>query len=310
MRPLISIIIPMYNVEKFIEDCLNSLICQNIEKEIIVIDDGSTDHSKQLVENYTKQYSYIQLLSQSNQGQGTARNIGLNLAQGEYIFFCDSDDKIKADTLLELYLFCKSNDLDILRTGWETFSESGDVKTNLPPSRLDIFDRLLTAREYFEKTIRAWYNVGPWNGIYKREFLIENNIFFPEKIQFEDNTFSLKLYLSQPLARTAFKNISFYRVRLREGSTTSERVKPKKIIDQLDNIKLMNEFISKMVLDDLKGIAKIAVSSLVFTMTAYYYRLEKKAREEIYKIIPKDVLKEAIKYPQSCFQKYKLILFV
>lgn len=305
----ISIIVPMYNVEEYIDECIQSLLAQSIEKEIILIDDGSTDCTYRIAKSYADNNNCIQLLRQENSGQSVARNKGVSIAHGEYILFCDSDDCIDAECLPKLYQICKENNLDILKAGWKTKSKTG-VAVNLPDRGTIRVNTVMSAREYFKESIYNWYNVVPVNGLFKTEFLKKHKIIFPEGIQFEDNMFHLVVSLIDLNARIMQIKFAFYTVHIREESTTTSKPKPKKVYDQLENIKLMNIFIDNCIKEnEIKELAKVAVSSLVFTMTSYYYRVDKQYREELSESIPMEVLKEAIMHPQTKFQKYKLIAF-
>lgn len=305
----ISIIVPMYNVEKYIDECIQSLLNQSIEKEIILIDDGSTDHTYEIAKSYADDNNCIQLFHQKNAGQSAARNIGVAAAHGEYILYCDSDDCIDVESLPKLYQLCKDNNLDILKAGWKTKSVTG-VSINLPPEGTIRLNTVMTAEEYFKESIYDWYNVIPVDGLFKLEFLRKNKIVFPEGIQFEDNLYHLMISLSDVNARVMQINYAFYTVHISEGSTTTSKPKPKKVYDQLENIRLMNDFITYNVDEPvIKELAKVAVSSLAFTMTSYYYRVDKKYRRELNEAIPLEVLKDAIAHPQTKFQKYKLMAF-
>lgn len=305
----ISVIVPMFNAEKYIGNCIDSLLRQSIEKEIILIDDGSDDQTYKIAEKYRRDNDCISLIHQENAGQSSARNAGLRMAKGEYIFFCDADDEIESESLPELYRLCAENDLDILKTGWRTRTQTGDAINC--PSEKDIPENMvLSSREYFERSIASWHNVVPWNGFFRRDFLLKNELFFPEGIQFEDNTFHLKALLTDENARVMQSYSTFYIVNVRENSTTTTKPKPKKVYDQLENIRLMNEFADNCLPDViLRNKAKIAISSLVFTMTSYYYRMDREYRPELSKAIPREVLAEAIAHPQTRFQQAKLFLF-
>ena len=102
MEKQLSIIIPLYNTEEYLERNLDSLLKQDLEKEIIIIDDGSTDQSYVIAKKYSDKYSDIKLIQQENSGQSVARNRGLEIATGEYIFFCDSDDYVDTNSLKNL----------------------------------------------------------------------------------------------------------------------------------------------------------------------------------------------------------------
>ena len=111
----VSVIVPVYNVEKYLKDCLNSVINQTLEDiEIICVNDGSTDNSLAILEDYAKKDSRIKIINQKNKGLSGARNTGMKHVQGEYILFLDSDDWLKEDALSELYWSHLDDNLDML----------------------------------------------------------------------------------------------------------------------------------------------------------------------------------------------------
>lgn len=130
--PEISIIIPVYNVERYIADCLNSVIknSEHFEEgdiEIILVNDGSSDKSGEIAAYFSRKFNFINLYSQENQGLSAARNTGLTKAQGKYIFFLDSDDTIADDALFVLYTFAEKNECDVCQCGMlYSFGDSRD----------------------------------------------------------------------------------------------------------------------------------------------------------------------------------------
>lgn len=301
----ISVIVPMYNVEAYIEDCVESLCSQKVDKEIILVDDGSTDRTYEIALKLRVMHPEIVLMHQENHGQGTARNVALREAKGEYILFCDSDDTIAENSLPLLVDLCDQHELDYIKTGWLTIYPDKQIENR--PQGIPL-NTVMTSVEYFNYAIKTWYNVVPFNGIYRRQFLTSNNIWYPENIQFEDNTFALKVYLSEMKARMMQIDNLFYIVRVSTNSTTTAKPKSKKINDQLKNIYLMEEFISRLECSkEIKRKAKIAVSSLTSTMVWYYYRMDLEEREKVY--IPKDILIRAYRNPQEITHAIKLFMF-
>lgn len=113
MKPLVSVIVPIYNVEKYIDRCLNSIINQKLEDiEIILVDDGSPDNCPQICENYRKKDDRIKVIHKENEGLGYARNSGIKIANGKYISFIDSDDYISEEFLYNLYTKAIEYDAD------------------------------------------------------------------------------------------------------------------------------------------------------------------------------------------------------
>ena len=301
----ISAILPAYNVEKYLEECVESILKQNVPCEIIIINDGSTDNTLSVANSLAQKYENIIVLTQENSGQSVARNRGIEIAQGEYLLLLDSDDYLIENTLQGLYNLASNNYLDYIKTGWITFSQEKETIT-IP--KIKSQNQLISSLEFFKQSIVGGYNCVIWNGLVKREFLKKINLSYAEGIQYEDNTFALQMYLSDFNAKVMQVDTLFLKVRLHENTTTSAKPKLKKITDILKNVELMNDFIS-MLPQDVKPIAKKTVSSLVFAMTAVYFRLDKKDRKQANKIISKKVLKDAIKHSYDKFQKKKIFAF-
>ena len=127
-EPKISIIVPIFNGELYLEECLNSLVNQTFNDiEIICVNDGSTDNSMKILEDFQKKDSRIEIISQPNQGVSIARNNGVNQANGEYVLFVDSDDWLDLDACAELYSNAVSNDSDIVLFNSVIENESNPV---------------------------------------------------------------------------------------------------------------------------------------------------------------------------------------
>ncbi len=218
----LSVIIPVYNVENYLKECLDSIINQTLEDiEIICIDDGSTDNSPNILQEYQKKYKRIKIITKENGGQASARNLGIKEAQGEYIAFVDSDDFIEAEMLEKLYSKAKNNSLDIAMCKIATYNnQTGEIKDNVWYYMLGVF-------RDFEKDIFSHKDtkeftcniaVTPYNKIYKTSLLKENNIRFPEGLIFEDEKFFFDAYLRAKRVSIVDEFLYYYRVS-RKGST-------------------------------------------------------------------------------------------
>ncbi len=175
--PKVSVIIPVYNVEKYLQQCLDSIINQTLaDIEIICINDGSTDSSLAILEEYAKKDARIKVINSENKGSSAARNIGMEAAKGDYIGFIDSDDWIDSNFYETLYNAAISKNADIARTFYD----------------YNYLDRV-EEEKYFNDIVRAAveknrdlkineHNVVIWNAIYKSELLKLNNIRFPEDL--------------------------------------------------------------------------------------------------------------------------------
>lgn len=128
LPPKVSVIIPIYNTDAYLRQALDSICNQSLrEIEIILVNDGSTDNSQLIIEEYAQKDARIRCLLQPNQGQGVARNNGLHLATGKYIYFMDSDDILDINTLKQCYDMCEYDNLDVVFFDAETFVEAENV---------------------------------------------------------------------------------------------------------------------------------------------------------------------------------------
>lgn len=185
-NPAVSIVVPIYNVEKYLERCINSLIQQTMKNiEIILVDDGSTDSSSTICDEYCGIDKRIRIIHQNNQGLGFARNTGINAAKGEYIAFIDSDDYIKKEMMDDLYhIAIKSNADAVISGGFITVKHNGDIKidreidhtiTYNGNTRQLALEMMGSLPKYKKDSV---YEMSACKGIYKREILESNNIRF------------------------------------------------------------------------------------------------------------------------------------
>ena len=177
---LISVIIPVYGVEKYIHQCLDSIITQSYKNlEIIVINDGTRDRSAEIAKEYARKDSRIRVYDYENAGVSVARNRGLNLAKGDYISFVDSDDWLNSDFYKKLADALETNDADI--------AKCSIIETDTVTEKIICFQKS-KAKEadfdlYFDKVGILWIVV--WNALYKREIVMD--VRYPAGVNFEDN---------------------------------------------------------------------------------------------------------------------------
>lgn len=177
----VSVIVPVYNVEPYLDKCLNGLVNQTLKDiEIIVVNDGATDNSQQIIDRYAKQYDNVISLVKQNGGLSDARNYGIPYATGEYIGFIDSDDFMEYDMFEVLYKKAKEDDSDIVECNLRhTYSDSEDIEIGK-----EIYDK---------KEMIMFGRSVVWNKIYKREWLINSKVLFPKGLIYEDVNFFVKL---------------------------------------------------------------------------------------------------------------------
>ena len=193
----LSIIVPFYNVEKYIEQCIRSLYDQDIPKEeyeVICVDDCSPDGSRAIVERLQKEYPNLQLLiHERNKKLGGARNTGLKAAQGDYIWFVDSDDYLMPNVVQTLLAEAELLDLDILHFNfWEDRPEGLRFFSKKELYESDVLHGI----DFFFRQDGQWWqnNVIVWQKIFRRMFLLQHNLFFVEGIMFEDNDFAIRTF--------------------------------------------------------------------------------------------------------------------
>ncbi|MDR6878659.1 glycosyltransferase [Bacillus sp. 3255] len=220
MAVKVSVIVPVYNAEKYLIPCLDSLLSQTLQEcEFIFINDGSRDLSGKIIEDYTKKDSRIKLLHQENQGVSMARNKGLLSAVGDYVGFVDADDYIEKDMFATLYRAVLEEDIDVVISNFESEIDGRKVKTEYPfpvQTRLD--------RDYIEREILCFFLKSDQlntacNKLYKRKLIQEFAVAFPEKVALgEDGMFNM-IYFSRA-ASAIYIDYSGYHYREVMGSAT------------------------------------------------------------------------------------------
>lgn len=224
---LFSIIIPVYNTEKYLEKCIASCLSQTIDKncfEIIIVNDGSTDKSVDIIENYRSKNSMIHVIHQQNKGLSQARNVGITHVRGRYVWFLDSDDWIEENSLMQLYSVCVKLLPDIVAFGAKNFSGSLVTKER---SLAAIGETSISGKKLLEmnsfKTCSTFY-------LYSIEFLQKNELRFLPNIYHEDVEFVPRALFFAESVFPLYQNL--YCVNEREGSITRSYI-PKKSDDLL-----------------------------------------------------------------------------
>ena len=187
--PKISVIIPVYNVEKYLAECLTSVVNQTFKDiEIICVNDGSTDNSPKILEEFAQKDSRIKIINQENQGMSCARNAGLAVATGEYITFVDSDDYISTDLYADMQKYLPA-ELICFNAKIFPMSEKYRALQNYIQCKFD-------GEQPMEEKLILKTNVHVWNKVFKTSIIKENNIRFPKGLYFEDFPFVCEYMLS------------------------------------------------------------------------------------------------------------------
>lgn len=222
----VSVIIPVYNVEQYLEQCFNSIVNQTLKEiEIIIVDDGSTDESGKIVDKYKEKYTNVVVIHKEHKGPGAARNVGMSRAHGKYLYFMDSDDYLDIDALNKLYQEAEQKELDLLLFSGEAFTEDRNLKRivyrfrylrtkhlNIVMSGKDGFIFSYADGEYITSVCIRFYS---------RLYLEKINIRFNENIIHEDEDFGF-LTLAMAGKVEIIENRFFYR-RLRSNSIMTSK---------------------------------------------------------------------------------------
>lgn len=223
-NPKISIIVPIYKVEKFLKRCVDSLVNQTYDNiEILLVDDGSPDECPQMCDEYAQLDSRIVVIHKKNGGLSDARNEGLRVSTGDYILYVDSDDYIELDSC-ERFVDNLQEEADII-VGVCKEIRNLEIKyqrhTNLKEKTL------YEAREYVIRSINenAWYAPAVLN-LYRRNFLIENGLYYKVGFYYEDTEILPRLFLCNP--KIIYMDYPFYNYMIREGSITTSGISEEK----------------------------------------------------------------------------------
>ena len=284
--PKVSVIIPVYNVEKYLRQCLDSVINQTLtDIEIICVDDGSTDSSLAILEEYASKDDRIKILKQQNAGAGVARNNGIKVATGEYLHFLDSDDWIENDTYEKLYNLIAEKQCDFVK--FKSYSYD-DVSQ-------EIVDQFFTNIGYLsEEKFNKFYNFekdyktlilvsdAPWSGFYNTKFIKENNIYFDNLICANDVSFYYRCLVNAKNIYISDQRFVYYRI---NNSTSLIGIRAYNFDCQLKLYKNISEIIKPIKREISEHILSHICDS-IFTRRKLYLRnkgLPDKAKLKIIK---------------------------
>lgn len=270
----LSFILPCFNVEKYIAECLDSLYKQDIpeeEYEVICVNDCSPDNLRNIILDYQKKHTNLIFIEHEvNKRQGGARNTGLTVANGEYIWFVDPDDYIKPNVTIQLLDFCKNNNLDILQFNYDKVSFTGEYQNK----KENVKNSTVLNGIEFTKTLGIdflnQYDLSVWSRLIKTDFLKKNDIKFIENTIFEDLEFSLRTTLTSNRILSISESYYFYRYNV-FNSTMSQITK-----QITGNFIFQGCFIIGKAITEIANEIKIKDSSISNTLlSAGLYRINK-----------------------------------
>lgn len=311
-KPKISVIIPIFNVEEYLEDTLNCLLNQTIieDMEILMIDDGSTDNSRYIIEKYALDYDNFHAFHQENQGPSKSRNLGISLAKGEYIQFLDSDDYIIPNGYESLYELAKRNDSDIASSLMVRLKRYNVKDSYFFIEGYKNIDETLDSVNLNDYPELIWDTFST-NKLFKKEFILKNNLKFKHTGYYEDVPFGLEsLILADKIS--ILRDV-FYFWRIRENNNLSITQQYSNIDNFKDRIKMIgfcNEIIEREnANEDLKN--ELYFKWLNYDLNIYlrkFYQYDESFYPEIIKEI-KDILSIIPKEIIDKLNSYKKILY-
>ena len=283
----VSVIVPVYNVEEYLMEALNSLVKQTLaDIEIILVDDGSIDHSPDIMRMYERLYRNIILITQENAGPSVARNKGLEVVSGEFVFFMDSDDKLELEGLEALYEAAKERGTDITTGTLMRFNSKGQwFRKNH-----------VVVNEPGEKSLlrnpRLLWMLGPVNKLFKRQ-LVED-IRFPEGLHMsEDQPFVIEAFLKAPVIYTVDKVVYYYRIRERRDASLYDRA-------LADPVRMMSSVQKSLAISEPVWEKSLLNSVARHHLKVEYYRRVLQA--EVWPVLRSAIMEHEEKVQIACFE--------
>lgn len=275
----VSIIVPVYNVERYLQECLESIVSQTLQDiEIICVNDGSTDKSLSILNEYASKDKRIIVVNKANSGYGNTMNMGLNTASGEYVGIIESDDFADKNMFQDLYNLAKEFDADISKGDWYNYwSKNNFARKNNRISSAKAF-KVTNSKE--DKSLLR-INPSVWSAIYKREFLNKNNIRFLETpgASYQDLGFTFKVFALADRVVLTDKAYLYYR-QDNMNSSVKSKTKVYCVCDEYDEIDRFLKQHSELSID-------FKIQEEILRYTAYLssiLRLEDELRKEFVEV--------------------------
>lgn len=304
--PQLSIIIPVYNSQDYIEKCLNSCLTQDVDSvlyEIIIVNDGSTDNSEKIIQEYRVKYSNIKSITIPNGGVSVARNYGISLAEGEYLLFVDSDDTIKKKSLCLILDYIKKTEFEL------TFLNSILYKNNLRYKEVYLFPSNLKNKTISgENLFLENYIRGSVCGVlFNRNFINKYKLQFPQSVvNGEDYMFMTFCLIYAKYIK--YLNLDFYQINIREESASRSWniEKVKKLLNSIEQLEAFADYNS--LNQTQKAMISINTYGIISNSIFNFFALNNLKK---YHVI-KSIIKKSKMYPIETYGvkhfKYKILL--
>lgn len=264
----VSIVIPIYNAEKYVNKCIDSVVAQTYDNwEIILVNDGSTDNSKEICERYVEQDRRIKLVNQKNAGASAARNTGIDYIKGDYTFFLDADDYIERNMLERTVNKAQEGDYDIVIFNSNHWYENG---TLVPSSQQHISERIDSKKHIIENILI--YGGVLWNKLIKSSLITENHLKLDTKLKASEDMY-MTMHLINYGKNFVYINDKLYNYIIRENSLTRDD-SPKKLVEYENNamegieqcMKYIDENMSDCSGELVKVVMRLQIENIVGLM--------------------------------------------
>lgn len=265
--PKISILVPIYNVEKYLRECIDSLVNQTLQDiEIICINDGSTDNSLAILEEYEQKDSRIKIINKENSGYGASMNMGLNAATGDYIGIVESDDFAQLNMFEDLYTIAIENNIDIVKSDFFNYTTANNKSVKAGKIDKCISNKVINAKVHTD-LLRIQPSI--WSAIYKKSFLDENHIRFLETpgASYQDTSFAFK---TTSLAERIYLTDKAY-INYRQDNVNSSVKSKDKVFAICEEYNEITNFLNKN--PELKS--KLNSTKLIMQFNAYLWNIKR-----------------------------------
>ena len=278
-NPKVSVILPIYNVGKYLRQSLDSLINQTLKEiEIICVNDGSTDDSYDILEEYKAKDSRIKVIHKENKGTGAARNDGLRIATGECIGFVDPDDWVKPNMFERLYNLIKEKNLDIAMCMPDGFDEKNQINTPFPYFVDANFENIPDDKIFNWRDLSPFsYPMCVWNKLYTKDLFDRNNIDFAEGLDFEDHKVIFGTLLTAEKIFFIMEKLYVYRFN-REGSVLTDN--NRRLIDHIEIFNIVEKLMKDT--NTYNVLRKDFVTYKIHNLLYYYSMIKDEFKEEYY----------------------------
>ena len=308
MKPLLTVVIPVYNVEKYLKRCIESILIQEWKNyDILLVDDGSTDNSPQICDDYAKAYEFISVIHKKNGGLSAA-NTGISHAEGEYVYFPDSDDWIEPDTFISLAEVVESQKFDIISFNREFVKGEEDAIVSD-----SLVTQVFEGKAAFVQMLKHSYITGFANDkIYRKSLFTDNDIQFPIGKYYEDLGTNYKLFLSAK--KVYATNQKYYHYLIDNPDSITQSWNEKKFSNMFGFYKELfySDFVrSQLNKEELQISQLYYVNGLVHILASLYKSKLDKKYIEITNEVKQELLKNSVSLSQMKDQpnKLKYVLF-